>query len=316
MAIYEKWFGFLRLSKTAMAGVAVAVALGATLAAGCGDDGCEEGDTRSCSGPDDCSGGQYCTEDGTWSDCDCADGTFGSDGAPSGSGEMPSDFAGSWFACADEDCDAIAMVDAIGFLLRSDGQLITLNWLYGSGDLRGEWAYCRDNVLGTWAINGDVLDVVLEGGGMSFQIPYEFAGKHMRISAAPLGLSHAAFRRVDDEHDGGDCGVACDELSDRAQALLDKAIAPILDSQPACTDATDCMRMAGYLQCQARMSETAAHSAVSPQVDAALDEIDEQWCAHYENACPEPAGPMGTAAPTRELLCDNGSCAFGDIVGY
>lgn len=69
-------------------------------AAACGSDGgsgggggaggkfdggvCNSGDTRPCTGPGACQGGQSCDASGTWSACDCASGTGGSSGSDSG----------------------------------------------------------------------------------------------------------------------------------------------------------------------------------------------------------------------------------------
>ena len=38
---------------------------------------CQQGDTRECVGPGACQGTQQCTEQGTWSDCDCGSGDEG-----------------------------------------------------------------------------------------------------------------------------------------------------------------------------------------------------------------------------------------------
>ena len=66
-------------------GFAVAILVWGVGVGACGsDDGptgspaqCAAGDTRVCTGPGACAGGQVCSADGTWSACDCGGGTGG-----------------------------------------------------------------------------------------------------------------------------------------------------------------------------------------------------------------------------------------------
>lgn len=58
-----------------------------SVACGSGDSGklgqstCSTGDTRPCTGPGACSGGQVCGKDGSWGTCDCGGGTGGGTGS-------------------------------------------------------------------------------------------------------------------------------------------------------------------------------------------------------------------------------------------
>lgn len=90
--------------------VVAAVAVGATMlqvsVLGCGSDdssggsgntggaqtggsgggtNCNPGDTRSCTGPGACQGGQTCEQSGTWGSCDCGSGGTGGSGGAAGS---------------------------------------------------------------------------------------------------------------------------------------------------------------------------------------------------------------------------------------
>jgi hypothetical protein len=69
------------------------VGLAGLLFLGCGggsdgDGSCRQGDTRQCTGPGSCTGGQVCDAEGEWSACDCGGGSSGASTGGSGGGGM------------------------------------------------------------------------------------------------------------------------------------------------------------------------------------------------------------------------------------
>lgn len=50
------------------------------------DGACAQGETRPCIGPGACSGGQICTTEGIWTDCDCTGGSTGGEAGVAGTG--------------------------------------------------------------------------------------------------------------------------------------------------------------------------------------------------------------------------------------
>jgi hypothetical protein len=60
---------------------------------------CTQGDTRTCTGPGACSGGQLCGSDGNWGGCDCGAGGEGAGGANAGG-------SGGGLSAGDDPCPA------------------------------------------------------------------------------------------------------------------------------------------------------------------------------------------------------------------